>query len=221
MDYQQRAAAWLADPAIDEATKQQIRALASEPKELEDCFYRDLEFGTAGMRGVIGAGTNRMNRYMVRKATAGLAAFLQEQGPEACAKGVAIAYDSRRFSDDFARETAEVLCAAGIHAYLYESLRPVPMLSFAVRELGCAAGVIITASHNPKQYNGYKVYGPTGGQMEPEDADIVTAHIERVESLGAVARMDLQKAEAEGLLTLSLIHISGRSSGTGPVWQGA
>ena len=201
MDYQQRAAAWLADPAIDEATKQQIRALASEPKELEDCFYRDLEFGTAGMRGVIGAGTNRMNRYMVRKATAGLAAFLQEQGPEACAKGVAIAYDSRRFSDDFARETAEVLCAAGIHAYLYESLRPVPMLSFAVRELGCAAGVIITASHNPKQYNGYKVYGPTGGQMEPEDADIVTAHIERVESLGAVARMDLQKAEAEGLLT--------------------
>lgn len=201
MDYQQRAAAWLEDPAIDEATKEQIRALAADPKELEDCFYRDLEFGTAGMRGVIGVGTNRMNRYMVRKATAGLAAFLQEQGPEACAKGVAIAYDSRRFSDEFARETAQVLCAAGVHAYLYEELRPVPMLSFAVRELGCAAGVIITASHNPKQYNGYKVYGPTGGQMEPEDADIVTAHIARIEKLGAVARMDLQKAEAEGLLT--------------------
>jgi len=201
MDYKDRAAAWLADPAIDEATKEEIRTLEADAKELEDRFYRDLEFGTAGMRGVIGAGTNRMNHYMVRKATAGLAAFLQEQGEEAMKKGVAIAYDSRRFSDSFAADIARVLCAAGIHTYLYESLRPVPMLSFAVRELSCAAGVIITASHNPKQYNGYKVYGPTGGQMEPEDADVVTAYIAKVENLGSIPMMDLKEAEEKGLLT--------------------
>ena len=199
MDEKMRAQAWLEDPGIDEATKEEIRGMSAET--LQDSFYRDLEFGTAGMRGVLGAGTNRMNLYTVRRATAGLAAFLKQQGGAACQSGVAIAHDSRHGSHLFACEVAGVLAAAGVRAYLYESLRPVPMLSFAVRELHCAAGVMITASHNPKAYNGYKVFGPTGGQLEPEDAALVTAEIDKVTRLGAVASMSAEDAEKAGLLT--------------------
>jgi len=199
MDEKMRAQIWLDDPGIDAATKDEIRSMSAEV--LQDSFYRELEFGTAGMRGVLGAGTNRMNVYIVRRATAGLAAFIKRQGEAACRSGVAISYDSRRNSRLFAIETAGVLTAAGIHAYLYESLRPVPMLSFAVRELHCAAGVMITASHNPKIYNGYKVYGPTGGQLEPEDAELVTAEIDKITEFGAIVSMTTEEAEKADLLT--------------------
>jgi len=200
MDVMTQYRQWVENPAIDEQTRAELVALADNAKEIEDRFYRDLAFGTAGMRGTLGAGTNRMNIYTVRKATQGLSAFLKGQGEEAMAKGVVIAYDSRRMSREFAQETASVLCANGIHTYLYEDLRPVPMLSFAVRELACAAGVVITASHNPKEYNGYKVYGPTGGQMEPEDAAVVTAAIDQVTDFAAIARMPLEEAEKAGVL---------------------
>ena len=200
MEYREAYRLWLEDSAIDEATKAELRALEGNDKEIEDRFYRDLAFGTAGMRGVLGAGTNRMNLFTVRKATAGLADFLKGGGQETMRRGVAIAYDSRRMSREFAQEAARVLCGNGIVTYLYRDLRPVPMLSFAVRELGTAAGIIITASHNPKEYNGYKVYGPNGGQMEPEDADVVTAAIAAVPSLASIAQMPLEEAEQKGLL---------------------
>lgn len=200
MEYREAYRLWLEDSAIDESTKAELRALEGNDKEIEDRFYRDLAFGTAGMRGVLGAGTNRMNLFTVRKATAGLADFLKGGGQETMRRGVAIAYDSRRMSREFAQEAARVLCGNGIVTYLYRDLRPVPMLSFAVRELGTAAGIIITASHNPKEYNGYKVYGPNGGQMEPEDADVVTAAIAAVPSLASIAQMPLEEAEQKGLL---------------------
>ena len=179
MDYRDTYAQWVRDFSSDPELAGELAAIQTDEKEKEDRFYQDLSFGTAGMRGVLGAGTNRMNRYAVRRATRGLADFLLADDPANARRGVVIAYDSRRMSAEFARETALVLCASGIRAYLFDALRPVALLSFGVRHLGAAAGVVITASHNPPQYNGYKVYGPDGAQIGPETADAVTAAVAR------------------------------------------
>ncbi len=200
MAYQQRYQAWLDDPRVDPDTKAEIIALAKDEKEIEDRFYRELEFGTAGLRGVIGAGENRMNAYVVRRAAQGLGKYLNGI-PGGAERGVAIAYDSRRFSEEFALETALTLASRGIRAYLFESLRAVPQLSFAVQHLGCIAGVVITASHNPPEYNGFKVYWEHGGQIGPEQADAVMAAIM---STPWFEPSSLTKAEAmeAGLLTM-------------------
>lgn len=188
---------WLRDFQNDAETAAELKAIENQPGEIEDRFYRPLSFGTAGMRGVLGAGTNRMNVYTVRRATQGLANYLNAHGK---APTVAIAYDSRRKSAEFALETALVLAANGIHAKLFDALRPVPILSFAVRHLATDAGVVITASHNPPQYNGYKVYGPDGAQIGPETADEVTAAIDALTYTQA-KRIDEATAKAKGLLT--------------------
>ena len=171
MEYQEKYKMWCQDPWIDEKTKEELKGITKE-EEIKDRFYKDLEFGTAGLRGIIGAGTNRMNKYTVGKATQGLANFIKkEQGEQ---RGVAIAYDSRHMSPEFSKEAALCLNANGIKTYLFESLRPVPELSFAVRQLGCIAGIVITASHNPPKYNGYKVYWEDGAQIvNPKDQQII------------------------------------------------
>ena len=198
MDVQQSYAQWLKDFASDPETVAELESIRGNDAEIEDRFYTELSFGTAGMRGVLGAGTNRMNRYNVRRATKGLAAYLHTQ-PGAAERGVVIAYDSRRCSDLFARETAQVLCQEGVKAYLFDALRPVPILSYAVRHLGAAAGVVVTASHNPPQYNGYKVYGEDGAQLGPEAAAGVTSFI-RATPYTACVLMDVEEAKAKGLL---------------------
>ncbi len=200
MDVQQQYRFWLESNSFDEATKAELRAIAGDDKEIEDRFYRDLEFGTGGMRGVIGAGTNRMNRYTIRKAAQGLAGFLKKTGKSV--RGVAIAFDSRNMSPEFAEETALVLAGNGIRAFLFESLRPVPELSFAVRHLGCAAGVVITASHNPKEYNGFKAYSDDGCQLPPEESDAVIAEVNAVTDLSAIPVMSRQQALEEDLLAI-------------------
>ena len=167
--------------------------------ELEDAFYTNLEFGTAGMRGVIGAGTNRMNTYTVRQATEGLAQFIEERGEEAKKKGVVIAYDSRHKSPEFSLEAAKTLGAHGIKTYLFESLRTTPELSFAVRYLETAAGIMMTASHNPPEYNGYKVYGDDGGQFPPAEADELTRYVRAVENI-----LEIQVAEKAELVSTRL-----------------
>ena len=189
---------WLRDFAQDEDTVKDLQAIAGDEKEIEDRFYTELSFGTAGMRGVLGAGMNRMNRYNVRRATKGLAKYLL-QNPDEARRGVVIAYDSRRCSAEFARDTALVLCQEGVPAYLFDALRPVPVLSYAVRHLHAIAGVVITASHNPPQYNGYKVYGEDGAQLGPEAADGVTGFI-RATAYTDCALMDEEEAKAKGLL---------------------
>ena len=189
---------WLRDFAQDEDTVKDLQAIAGDEKEIEDRFYTELSFGTAGMRGVLGAGMNRMNRYNVRRATKGLAKYLL-QNPEEARRGVVIAYDSRRCSAEFARDTALVLCQEGVPAYLFDALRPVPVLSYAVRHLHAIAGVVITASHNPPQYNGYKVYGEDGAQLGPEAADGVTRFI-RATAYTDCVLMDEDEAKARGLL---------------------
>ena len=156
MDYKKIYEDWLANSYFDEATKAELLSIKDDENEIKERFYMDLEFGTAGLRGIIGAGINRMNKYVVRKTTQGLANYIKKQGGES--RGVAIAYDSRRMSPEFSEEAALCLAANGIKAYRFESLRPTPELSFAVRHLGCIAGINITASHNPPEYNGYKVY---------------------------------------------------------------
>ena len=169
---------WLSR-VTDDATRQQLKQMSKA--EIEDRFYRDLEFGTGGLRGVMGAGTNRMNIYTVRQATQGLANELKDHGAAFCGRGVVIAYDSRNHSAEFAMECVKVLSANGILAYLFDSLRPTPMLSFAVRHLNCARGIVITASHNPKEYNGYKVYGEDGGQIPPDTASVILDSIEKTD----------------------------------------
>lgn len=191
---------WLNDPSVDQQTKDELRAISHDPAEVEDRFYKDLEFGTGGLRGVMGAGTNRMNRYTVGRATQGLAAYVLEREPQGSGHAVAIAYDSRHNSAEFALETALVLAGNGIRAYLFEELRPTPELSFAVRELGASAGVVVTASHNPPEYNGYKVYGPDGGQLTTQAANEVTRQIQAIASFDAVRRLTREEAEARGLL---------------------
>lgn len=189
---------WLNDPAIDDATKKELAAIANEPKEIEDRFYRDLEFGTGGLRGVIGAGTNRINPYTVARATQGLAQFVNKTGKPN--PSVVIAYDSRNQSPEFALEAAKVLAGNGIKAYVFESLRPTPELSFAVRVLKATAGIVITASHNPPEYNGYKVYGDDGGQLVPHQAEQVIAEIQQVQSFADVKRATRSQAESSGML---------------------
>ena len=176
----------------------EIDALEADEALCEDSFYQYLEFGTAGMRGTIGLGTNRMNVFTVRRSTQGLADYVNKIGKQE--QGVAIAYDSRLYSDKFALETALVLCQNGVKAYLYDCLHSVPQLSYAVLKLGCAAGVVITASHNPPQYNGYKVYGEDGGQLAVEDAATVTSFIDAIDDPFAVVGMDEKEALEKGLL---------------------
>ena len=171
-----------------------------DEKTKEDAFYTNLEFGTAGMRGVIGAGTNRINVYVVRQATEGLAKLIETKGEDVKKRGVAIAYDSRHFSPEFAFESAQVLAKHGIKAYVFESLRPTPELSFAVRHLGTFAGIMVTASHNPAPFNGYKVYGEDGGQMPPADADALTDFIRAIDDPFAIELADLEESKASGLI---------------------
>jgi len=191
---------WLSDPTIDEETKSELRSLENRPEEIEDRFYRELTFGTGGLRGVIGAGTNRMNRYTVGKATQGLAGYVKRIAGEGVVPSVVIAHDSRRCSPEFALEAALVLAGNGVRAYVFESLRPTPELSFAVRHLKANAGIVITASHNPPEYNGYKVYGPHGGQLVPHEADEVIAEIAKVPSFSEIRRLSRTEAEQQGLL---------------------
>jgi len=197
MNYKELYNEWLANPYFDEDTKAELKALEGDEKEIEDRFYTELEFGTAGLRGVIGAGTNRMNIYTVRKATQGLANYIVKLGGQA--KGVAIAYDSRRMSPEFADEAALCLAANGIKAYIFESLRPTPELSFAVRELKCIAGINITASHNPPEYNGYKVYWEDGAQITPPHDGGIMAEVKAVTDFNTVKTMDKADAMAQGL----------------------
>ena len=188
---------WLTNPYFDEATKAELNSIASDEKEIEERFYTELEFGTAGLRGVIGAGVNRMNIYTVRKATQGLANYILKVG--GAAKGVAIAYDSRRMSPEFADEAALCLNANGIKAYVFESLRPTPELSYAVRELKCIAGINITASHNPPEYNGYKVYWEDGAQITPPHDGGIMAEVKAVTDWATVKTMSKDEAKAAGL----------------------
>ena len=196
-DYRKIYEEWLSNPYFDEATKEELRAIAGNEEEIKERFYMDLEFGTAGLRGIIGAGINRMNIYVVRRATQGLANYIIKQG--GAAKGVAIAYDSRRMSPEFADEAARTLAANGITAYKFESLRPTPELSFAVRELGCIAGINVTASHNPPEYNGYKVYWEDGAQFTPPHDKGVTEEVLAIEDLSTVKTMTASDAKAAGL----------------------
>ncbi|NLZ89698.1 MAG: phospho-sugar mutase [Clostridiales bacterium] len=201
MDIMKEYNAWLHDFADDAATRAELEAIRDNPAEIEDRFYTNLSFGTAGMRGVLGAGTNRMNIYNVRRAAAGFADYLLDADPNSRTRGVVIAYDSRRMSDRFAEETALIFCARGIAAHLFDALRPVPVLSFAVRHLNAAAGVVITASHNPPEYNGFKVYGEDGAQLSPEAAAQVTSRIAALRYQDCVP-MPRQEALDKGLLHL-------------------
>ena len=201
MDYRQEYEKWCNDPYFDEQTKAELKAIAGDDKEIEDRFYRTLEFGTAGLRGVIGAGTNRMNIYTVRQATQGLANYILAQGGQE--KGVAIAHDSRLMADEFTDAAALCLAANGIKTYVFKSLRPVPELSFAVRTLGCIAGIVITASHNPREYNGYKVYWEDGAQVTPPHDTGIMAEVAKVTSFDMVKTMEKEKAQAEGLWVFS------------------
>ncbi len=195
-DYMKIYNEWLSNPYFDEATKAELRAIEGNENEIKERFYMDLEFGTAGLRGIIGAGINRMNIYVVRRATQGLANYIIKQG--GADKGVAIAYDSRHMSPEFAMEAAMTLAANGIKAYKFESLRPTPELSFAVRELGCIAGINITASHNPPEYNGYKVYWEDGAQFTPPHDKGVTEEVLAIEDLSTVKTTDEASAVAAG-----------------------
>lgn len=197
MGYKENYEAWLSNPYFDEATRAELEGIAGDEKEIEERFYMDLEFGTAGLRGVIGAGTNRMNIYTVRKATQGLANYICNVNGQQ--KGVAIAYDSRRMSPEFADEAALCLAANGIKAYVFESLRPTPELSYAVRKLGCIAGINITASHNPPEYNGYKVYWEDGAQITPPHDTGIMDEVKKVTDYATVKTMPLEEAKAAGL----------------------
>lgn len=197
MSYQETFKFWLEDPYFDEATKQELLAIRNDEKEVEDRFYRDLEFGTGGLRGVIGAGTNRMNIYTVRKATQGLANYILKKGGKE--KGIAIAYDSRLMSPEFADEAALCMAANGIKAYVFDALRPTPELSFALRKLGCISGIVVTASHNPPEYNGYKVYWEDGAQVTaPKDKEII-GEVNAVTDYHDVKTMDKEEAKKAGL----------------------
>ncbi|WP_338553404.1 phospho-sugar mutase [Paenibacillus sp. KS-LC4] len=195
----QRYKAWLNDPLIDEATKEELRSIAGDEKEITDRFYRDLEFGTGGLRGVMGAGTNRLNAYTVGKATQGLANWLLGHAA-GDAPSMVIAHDSRNNSPEFALDSALVLAANGVKTYLFKSLRATPQLSYAVRSLKASSGIVITASHNPPEYNGYKAYGADGCQLIPEDAEQVIASIQQVTGFDQVKRLSREEAEEQGLL---------------------
>ncbi len=197
MDYMKIYEKWLTDPYFDEDTKKELEAIRDNEKEIKECFYTELEFGTGGLRGIIGAGTNRMNVYTIRKATQGLANYIIRMGRQA--EGVAIAYDSRRMSPEFAKEAALCLCANGISIHIFDSLRPTPELSFALRELGCVAGINITASHNPPEYNGYKVYWEDGAQITPPHDVEILKEVKAVTDFATVKTMSEADAVAAGL----------------------
>lgn len=197
MDYREVYEQWLANPYFDDATKEELKNIAEEENEIKERFYMDLEFGTAGLRGIIGAGTNRMNIYVVRRATQGLANYIAKVGKQS--QGVAIAYDSRHMSPEFAQEAALCLAVNGIKAYIFESLRPTPELSFAVRHLGCVAGINITASHNPPEYNGYKVYWEDGAQITPPHDTGIMGEVKAISDWNTVKTMDKAQAEKAGL----------------------
>lgn len=200
MDYLKEYERWCTEPAFDEKTKKELLEIKGNDEEIKDRFYKELEFGTAGLRGVIGMGTNRMNKYTVGKATQGLANYIIEQGTQD--KGVAISYDSRRMSDEFSLQTALILNANGIKTYLFEKLRPVPELSFAVRQLGCTAGIMITASHNPPKYNGYKVYWDDGSQIvAPRDKDII-AKVRAISDFKEIRTISKEEAVNKGLFNV-------------------
>ena len=196
MDYREIYEQWLANPYFDEATKEELKGISEDENEIKERFYMDLEFGTAGLRGSIGAGTNRMNIYVVRRATQGLANYIAKVDKKA--QGVAIAYDSRHMSPEFAEEAALCLAANGIKAYIFESLRPTPELSFAVRHLGCVAGINVTASHNPPEYNGYKVYWEDGAQITPPHDSGIMGEVKSISDWNTVKTMDKAEAEKAG-----------------------
>ena len=195
MIYNEKWEYWLNSPVVDDTTKEELKKLSDKPQEIEERFYKDLEFGTAGLRGILGAGTNRMNIYTVGKATQGLANFLTSEKENPV---VTISYDSRIRSDEFAQVAAQILAANGVKVYLYDALAPVPMLSFATRAHKSDAGIMITASHNPAKYNGYKVYGPDGCQMTSESADKVLAEINKLDIFADIKKADFEQAKAEG-----------------------
>ena len=195
--YQEKYQKWLANPIFDQKTKEELESIKGNEAEIKDRFYKDLEFGTAGLRGIIGAGTNRMNKYTVGKATQGLANFIKKEGGEQ--RGVAISFDSRIMSEEFSKEVALCLNANGIKTYRFESLRPVPELSFAVRELGCIAGIMITASHNPPEYNGYKVYWEDGAQIVAPKDQLIIQEVNQIEDFSVIKTMKQEDAEREGL----------------------
>ena len=197
MDYKEVYEQWIANPYFDEATKEELKSIAEDETEIKERFYMDLEFGTAGLRGIIGAGTNRMNIYVVRRATQGLANYIAKVDKKS--QGVAIAYDSRHMSPEFAQEAALCLAANGIKAYIFETLRPTPELSFAVRHLGCVAGINVTASHNPPEYNGYKVYWEDGAQITPPHDSGIMGEVKAISDWNTVKTMDKAEAEKAGL----------------------
>ena len=197
MEYREMYEEWLSNPYFDADTKAELQAIKEDDNEIKERFYKDLEFGTAGLRGIIGAGTNRLNIYTVRKATQGLANYIMKKGMQD--KGVAIAYDSRRMSPEFADEAALCLGANGIKAYVFDALRPTPELSFAVRKLGCIAGINITASHNPPEYNGYKVYWEDGAQITPPHDKGIMDEVKAVTDYNTVKTMSLEDAKAAGV----------------------
>ena len=197
MDYKEVYEQWIANPYFDEATKEELKSIAEDENEIKERFYMDLEFGTAGLRGIIGAGTNRMNIYVVRRATQGLANYIAKVDKKS--QGVAIAYDSRHMSPEFAQEAALCLAANGIKVYIFETLRPTPELSFAVRHLGCVAGINVTASHNPPEYNGYKVYWEDGAQITPPHDSGIMGEVKAISDWNTVKTMDKAEAEKAGL----------------------
>ncbi|EGW41589.1 phospho-sugar mutase [Desulfosporosinus sp. OT] len=201
MSIQDRYTLWSEHPYFEEEIRQELRRI-TDPQEIEDRFYTDLEFGTGGLRGIIAAGTNRMNKYVIRKATQGLAECVCDHGQEGMKRGVVIAYDSRKYSSEFALEAALVLAQNGVKVYLFNALRPTPELSYAVRQLHALAGIVVTASHNPKEYNGYKVYWDDGGQVPPVKADQILARIEARESWLGIEPMSIENAKTSGLLEI-------------------
>ena len=202
MDYMDKYNFWLTSPQFDEETRKELEAIKGNDLEIRDRFYKDLEFGTGGLRGIIGAGTNRMNKYTVGKATQGLSNYILKNNPEGKAMGVALAYDSRNMSSEFAEMSALVLNANGIKAYIFDELRPTPELSFAVRHLGCTAGIVVTASHNPPEYNGYKVYWADGAQVvAPKDEGIIS-EVNSITDFSAIKMMDKAEAVKNGLFNV-------------------
>jgi phosphoglucomutase len=203
MDYMENYRKWLSCDILSEDEKKELLSVENDTKEVEDRFYRDLEFGTAGMRGVLGIGTNRINIYNVRQASYGVAVYVNNEGKEAAEKGVLIGYDTRIMSREFAEETAKVLSKAGVKVYLFDTVHSVPEVSFGIRELGCAAGVMITASHNPKEYNGYKVYGPDGGQLPPEAVQTV------IDAMNGIDIFDTEYMSLEDAKKSDLVEVVG------------
>ena len=202
MTYMKKYEEWLNNEYFDEKTREELKSIAKDPKEIQDRFYMDLEFGTAGLRGKLGAGLNRMNIYIISRATQGLADYIKGYGKEYMDRGVAIAYDCRHYSEEFAATAAQVLAANGIKAYLFEELRPTPELSYAVRTLHTASGIVVTASHNPREYNGYKVYWEDGAQILSSIAEDITEKIQSITDFSTIKIMDMEEAKEKGLIVM-------------------